>query len=121
MKVDGQLSRLRRKLMVEGDLGAMAGRPPDRRPREGPVVCPHPGGTAREDLDLCLSDRDLEAGPIQLARDRQALLEGPDRLGRGLRLHPVEQAEPPPEGQGDREGAAAQGAEEGSAPQAGLR
>jgi len=119
VEVDRELADRGRQAVVEGDLGAVPGGPPDRRPRKGAPVGPEAGLRAGEDLLLGLADRDLEVGPGQLARDRQAGAEGLGRLG-GRRFDRQRQRPTAPLSQGeqDRQGAAAEGAEESSTPQA---
>ncbi len=111
-----------RQLVAEGDLGPLAGRPAHRRPGEGAAVGPQPRLGAGQDLRLRLADRDLELRAGQLARDRQPRPEGDGRQRRrGL---PRERQRPRPaaaQRQQRGEGAAAEGAEESSAPQARRR
>jgi len=104
---------------MEGDAGAVAGGAADRRPREAAVEGPEPGLAAGEDLLLGLPDRDPDVIFLEDRRDRQPRAEGRGgerrrRLGRD-RQQP---AAPAPQGQEDGEGAAAEGAEESSAPKA---
>ncbi len=119
VEVDRQLADRRRQLVVEGDLGALAGGPADGRPGEGAAVGPHPRRRAGQDPHLGLADRDLQAGAAQLLGDRQPGAKrhragaAPRRLGGGRRAARAEL-----EGQQRGEGAAAEGAEECSAPQA---
>jgi len=119
MEVDRELPHLLRQLVVEGDAGAIAGAAADRRPREAAAEGPEPGPAAGEDLLLGLPDRDPDVVFVEDRRDRQRRAEGRSgerrrRLGRD-RQPP---AAPAPEGQEDGEGAAAEGAEESSAPEA---
>jgi hypothetical protein len=105
--------------VVEGDAGALTGAAADRRPgeaaAEGPELRLRPG----EDLLLGLLDRDPDVVLVEDWRDRQAAAEG-DRGERRRRLGGERQEAAPlaPQGQEDGEGAAAEGAEESSAPQA---
>ncbi len=71
VKVNGELARRRRQLMVEGDLGALAGGPADRRPGEGAVVGPHPRRVAGQRGDLGLAHRDLDLRVGDDTRDAQ--------------------------------------------------
>ncbi len=107
---------------MEGDLGPVAGGAPDRRTGERAAVGPHPRRAAGQDLDLGLADRDPQLRAAQLLGDRQGI---PER-GRGSgtprpRGDRGRLARPQVEGQQRGQGAAAQGAEESSAPQAWLR
>ncbi|HET7455672.1 MAG TPA: hypothetical protein VFJ76_09135 [Solirubrobacterales bacterium] len=119
MEVDRELPHLRRQLVLEGDAGAVAGAAADRRPREAAAEGPEAGPAAGEDLLLGLADRDLDVVAVEDRRDRQPLAER-DRAERRRRLGRERQrpAAPAPQGQEDGEGAAAEGAEESSAPQA---
>jgi hypothetical protein len=117
VQVDAQLARTRRQAVVEGDLGALAGWAADRRPGEGSAVGPHPRLRPGQDLQLGLADRDREAGAAQFLRDRQRRAKGsdggaPPRSRRSRRRT----ARANLEGQQRGKCAAAQGAEEGSAP-----
>jgi hypothetical protein len=105
--------------VVEGDAGAVAGAAADRRPREGSAEGPEGSLAAGEDLLLGLADRDLDVVAVEDRRNRQRLAER-DRGERRGRLGRERQwpAAPAPEGQEDGEGAAAEGAEKTSAPQA---
>jgi hypothetical protein len=119
VEVDRKLTGLLRQLVVEGDAGAMAGRAANRRPGEAAAKGPEAGLAAREDLLLGLADRDLDVIAVEDRRDRQPLAER-DRGERRRRLGRERQrpAAPAPQGQEDGEGATAEGAEEGSAPEA---
>jgi len=117
---DGELPRRLRQLVVEGDPGAPAGAAADRRPGEAAAIGPELGLAAGEDLLLGLADRDPDVVGVEDRRDRQSRAEG-SRGERRRRLGAQRQqpAAPAPQGQEDGEGAAAKGAEEGSAPEAG--
>jgi hypothetical protein len=119
MEVDRELARLLRQLVVEGDAGAAAGGAADRRAGEAAAEGPEPGLRPREDLLLGLADRDLDVVAVEDRRNRQPLAErdGGERRRR-LRGDRQQPAAPAPQGQEDGEGAAAEGAEEGSAPEA---
>jgi hypothetical protein len=119
VKMDRELPRLCRQLVVEGDAGAAAGAAADRRPGEAAVEGPEAGLPTREDLLLGLADRDVDVVAVEDRRDRQRRPER-DRAERQGRLGGDRQqpAAPAPQGQEDGEGAAAEGAEKGSAPQA---
>jgi hypothetical protein len=119
VEVDRELPRCLRQLVVEGDAGAPAGAAADRRAGEAAAEGPEPGLGAGEDLLLALADRDPDLVAVEYGRDRQPLPEGGGgerrrRLG-GDRQQP---AAPALQGQEDGESAAAEGAEEGSAPEA---
>jgi hypothetical protein len=117
VQVDRELTGAGRQPVLEGDLGPLPGGAADRRPGEGAAVGPQPGRASRQDLRLGLADRDLDLGVGEDARDRQPRLEG-NRSGRG-RLRLPEQAQlATAQRQQGRERAAAEGAEESSAPQA---
>jgi hypothetical protein len=105
--------------VVEGDAGAAAGAAADRRPGEAAAEGPELGLAAGEDLLLGLPDRDPDVVFVEDRRDRQAVAEG-DRCERRRRLGGDRQqpAAPTPQRQEDGERAAAEGAEESSAPQA---
>lgn len=105
--------------MVEGDAGAAAGAAANRRPRKAAPEGPELGLAAGEDLLLGLADRDADVVFVEDRRDRQAVAEG-NRGERRRRLGGDRQqpAAPAPQGQEDGEGAAAEGAEESSAPKA---
>src|SRR3954454_24510893 len=81
MKVDGELAGTARQLVQEGDRGALPRTPPDRRPREGPVVGPHLRLGAGKDPDLGLANRDPDVRVIDDSGDRQATR----KWGRGER------------------------------------
>jgi hypothetical protein len=119
VEVDRELPRLL-ELVLEGDPGALAGAAPDRRPGEGAAEGPEPRLRAGEDPLLGLADRNSDAVVAEDRRDRQPGLEG-DRGERRRRLRRQRQdaAAPTPQGQERGDGAAAEGAEEGSAPVAG--
>jgi hypothetical protein len=119
VEVDRQLARPLRQLVVEADAGAAAGAAADRRAGEAATEGPEPGLGPRENLLLGLPDRDLDVLVVEDRRQRQPLVEG-NRAERRRRLGRDRQqpAAPAPEGQEDGEGAAAEGAEEGSAPEA---
>jgi hypothetical protein len=105
--------------MVEGDAGAAAGLATDRRPGKAAVEGPEAGLLSGQDLLLGLSDGDPDVVAFEDRRDRQPLAER-DRCERRRRLGGDRQqpAAPAPEGQEDGEGAAAEGAEESTAPEA---
>jgi len=105
--------------VVEGDAGAAAGAAADRRPGEAAAEGPEPGLLSRQDLLLGDADRDVDVIAVEDRRDRQAVAER-DRAERRRRLGRERQrpAAPAPQGQEDGEGAATEGAEKGSAPQA---
>ncbi|HEY3492585.1 MAG TPA: hypothetical protein VGK43_06510 [Solirubrobacterales bacterium] len=106
--------------MTKGDAGAPAGVAADRRPgkgaAEGPELRLRPG----EDLLLGDADRDLDLVAAEDLRDREpgAKRDGGERRGR-LRRQRQEAVAPAPQGQERGQSAAAEGAEEGSAPIAG--
>jgi hypothetical protein len=105
---------------MEGDLGALAGAAADRRSREAAAEGPELRLAPGEDLLLGLADRDPDVVGVEDRRDRQPRAEGNGgerrrRLGRQRQ----QAAAPAPEGQERGQGAAAKGAEEGSAPEAG--
>jgi len=104
---------------VEGDLGAPAGAAADRRAGEAAAEGPERGLAAGEDLLLGLPDWDLDLGAVEDRRDRQSRAEG-DGGERRRRLAGDGQqpAAPAPQGQEDGESTAAEGAEEGPAPEA---
>ena len=62
VQVDRELARLGRQLVVEGDLGPLAGGAADRRPGEAAAVGPQLRLAAGQDLRLGLADRDLDLG-----------------------------------------------------------
>jgi hypothetical protein len=119
VEVDGELSRLLRQLVVEGDAGAVAGAAADSRAREAAAEGPEPGLRAGEDLLLRLPDRDPDVVGVEDRWNRQPLAEGNGgKRRRRLRGDRQQPAAPAPQGQEDGEGTAAEGAEEGSAPEA---
>jgi hypothetical protein len=98
----------------------MAGATADRRPREAAAEGPEPRLAAREDLLLGLADSDPDVVVAQDRRNRQPAAEGGGRQRRRrLGAQRQEAAAPTPEGQERGQGAAAEGAEESSAPEAG--
>jgi len=105
---------------MEGDAGAPAGAAADRRPGKGAAEGPEPGLLPREDALLGGADRDLDAIAVEDLRDRQPRAErnGGERRRR-LRRQRQEAVALAPQGQERGQGAAAQGAEENSAPVAG--
>jgi hypothetical protein len=108
--------------VVEGDAGALAGAAADRRSREAAAVGPEPRLRAREDLLLGLGDRDPD---VVVAQDRRNRQPGAER-GRGQRRRRLgaerQQAAAPAADRQERgQGTAAEGAEEGSAPEAAMR
>ena len=119
VQVDGQLAGLLRQPVLEGDLGPLPGRPPDRRPREAAAVGPHPRRAAGERLHLAPrgsgssgARRAAPAGSAAAARRARRRARRP-AAGAGS-ARPAAR----PQRQQRGQGAAAQGAEEGSAPQA---
>jgi hypothetical protein len=119
VQVDGEFADLLRQFVAEGDLGALARGAADRRPGEAAAEGPELGLPAREDLLLGELDRDLELGVGEDRRQRQRRAEGDGGLGGRRPLDPVERAPEPTAGEGGEQGAAAEGAEERSAPEAG--
>jgi hypothetical protein len=119
VEMDAEFADRGGQLVVEGDLGARAGRAADRRPGEAAAEGPELRLRPRQDRLLGGADRDLDARPGQLARDRQRRPEGDRRLRRPDLAEARERAPQPAARQGDEERAAAQGTEERSAPQAG--
>ncbi len=122
VEVDRELADLLRQLVVEGDPGAPAGAAANRRPGESAAVGPEPGLGAGEDLLLGLLDRDPDVVVAEDLRDRQP---GAER-GRGERRGRLsgqrhQTAAPAPQRQEGGKGAAAEGAEESSAPEAAAR
>jgi len=116
VQVNRELPDLVPQLVNEGDLGPPPGATADRGAWEGAAEGPEPGLLAAEDLRLRLADRDPDVILAELARDPQRRLEGNGRE----RLRDLG-----PEGQQPalalqrqqvRERAAAEGAEESSAP-----
>jgi hypothetical protein len=122
VEVDRELTGLLAQLVVEGDAGPLAGAAADRRPGEAAAEGPEPGLGAGEDLLLGLADRDPDVVVAEDRRDRQPRAEG-SRRQRRRRLGAQRQgaAAPPPQGKEDGESTAAEGAEEGSAPEAAVR
>jgi hypothetical protein len=119
VEVDRELPDLLRQFVVEGDAGAVAGAPADRRAGEAAAEGPEAGLAAGEDLLLGLADRDPDVVAVENRRDRQTVAER-SRRERRRRLGRERQqpAAPAPSGQEDGEGAATEGAEKSSAPQA---
>jgi hypothetical protein len=122
VEVDRELADLLRQLVVVGDPGALPGAAADRRPREAAAVGPELRLAAGEDLLLGLADRDPDVVVAEDRRDRQLGVKGRrgERRG-GLRRQRQQTAAPAPQGQEGGEGAAAESAEEGSAPEAAAR
>jgi hypothetical protein len=122
VEVDRELPRLLGQLVVEGDASAVAGATADRRTGEAAAEGPEPGLAAGEDLLLGLADRDLDVVPVEDGRNRQPRAER-DRGQRRRRLRRQRQqaAAPAPQGQERGKRAAAEGAEEGPAPEAAIR
>ena len=109
-----------RQPVLEGDPGALAGRAAHGRAGEAAAEGPEPGLAAGQDLLLGLDDRDPDLVAAEDRRDRQRRPERDRRLAPPARLAERQRpAAPAPQRQEDRERAAAEGAEEGSAPQAG--
>ena len=123
VQVDAQLAGVVGQTVLEGDLGALSRRAPDRRPRKGAVVGPHPGLRAGKGLDLGLAHDYLDPRVADLPGYRQGGLEGGRarrrRLSRGAARPGAEQPPSLPRRQQDGERAAAQDAEKIAAPQAG--
>ena len=119
VQVDAQFADLVGQFVVEGDLGPLARRAADRRPGEAAAEGPEPGLAAGQDLLLG------ERGSGSRAARRSAPAgsaagRGRDRgLGRPAPLRQESARPTPPPGRAGEERAAAEGAEEGSAPQAG--
>jgi hypothetical protein len=120
VEVDRELPRRLRQLVVEGDAGALSGATTDRRPRKAAAEGPELGLAAGKDLLLGLADRDPDVVLVEDRRDRQPRPKGNrGKRCRRLRRQRQQAAAPAPQGQERGQGAAAQGAEEGSAPIAG--
>ncbi|HEU5062301.1 MAG TPA: hypothetical protein VFT79_03985 [Solirubrobacterales bacterium] len=120
MEVDRDLPRRLRQLVMEGDAGAPAGAAADRRAGKAAAEGPEPGLRAGEDLLLGLADRDPDVVGVEDRRDRQPGAEGNGGERRRRLSRQRQQAgAPAPQGQERGQGAAAKGAEEGSAPEAG--
>ena len=118
VQVHGQLAGLGRELVVEGDPGPLPGGTADGGAGEAAAEGPEAGLRTGEDLGLGLPDRDLDPGVGEDPRDRQLLAERLRRHRlRDLVAERPQRAAALPRQQG-RERAPAQGAEEGSAPQA---
>jgi hypothetical protein len=97
----------------------MAGAAPNRRAGEAAAKGPEAGRAAGEDLLLGLAVRDPDVIAVEDGRDRQPLAERnrAERRGR-LGRERQQPAAPAPGGEEDGESAAAEGAEESSAPKA---
>ncbi|HSS42938.1 MAG TPA: hypothetical protein VLK37_10380 [Solirubrobacterales bacterium] len=122
VEVDRELTDLLRQLVVEGDAGALPGAAADRRPGEAAAVGPELGLAAGEDLLLGLADRNPDVVVAQDRRDRQPGAErGRGERRGGLGAQRQKAAAPAPQGQEGGNGAAAEGAEESSAPEAATR
>jgi hypothetical protein len=121
VEVDRELPGLLPQLVVEGDAGALPGAAADRRPGEAAAEGPEPGLGPGEDLLLGLADRDPDVVVAEDRGNRQPRAEG-NRRQRRRRLGAQRQraAAPPPQGKEDGERTAAEGAEEGSAPEAAV-
>lgn len=120
VEVDRELTGRLGQFVVEGDAGPPAGAAANRRPRkaaaEGPELRLGPG----EDLLLGLADRDADVIRVEDPGDRQLGAEGDSGMRRRrLRRQRQQAAASPPQGQEGGDGATAEGAEEGSAPEAG--
>jgi hypothetical protein len=120
VEVDGELAGGPRQLVVEADLGPLAGRAADRRAREAAGVGPELRLGPGQDLRLGLVDRDPNVRVGQLRRDRQ---RGPKR-NRGLGLGRVSRKRQQtaallPQRQQDGERTAAKDTEKGPAPETG--
>ncbi|HEU5252016.1 MAG TPA: hypothetical protein VFU16_01655 [Solirubrobacterales bacterium] len=120
VEVDRELPRLLRQLVVEGDPGPLAGAATDRRAGEAAAEGPELRLAAGEDLLLGLADPDPDVVVAQDRGDRQPGAEGRRRQRRRrLRRQRQQAAAPAPEGQERGQRASAEGAEQGSAPEAG--
>jgi len=121
VEVDRELTGLLPQLVVEGDAGALAGSAADRRAGEAAAKSPELGLEPGEDLLLGLADRDPDVVVAEDRGDRQPRAER-SRRQRRRRLGAQRQraAAPPPQGKEDGESTAAEGAEEGSAPEAAV-
>jgi hypothetical protein len=120
VEVDRELADLLRQLVVEGDAGALSGAAADRRPGEAAAEGPELRLRAREDLLLGRADRDPDVVFAQDRRDRQPVAERDRRqCRRRLGAQRQEAAAPAPQGQERGQGAAAEGAEQSPAPEAG--
>ncbi|HET8566767.1 MAG TPA: hypothetical protein VFL77_09880 [Solirubrobacterales bacterium] len=119
MEVNRELPGLLGQLVLEGDAGAPAGMAADGRSGEAAAEGPEPGPGAGKDLLLGLPDRDPDVVFVEDRRDRQPVAERNRgqrrRRFRGDRQQP---AAPALQGQEDGERTAAEGAEEGPAPEA---
>jgi hypothetical protein len=117
VEMDGEVAGTGRQPVVEGDLGAAPGGAADGRPREAAAVGPEARLGARQDLLVGRADRDQDLVGGVDRREAQRLAEGDG--GAGGRGPAREQAPAAaPQRRQDCERAAAEGAEEGSAPQA---
>jgi hypothetical protein len=120
VEVDRELPRRLAQPVLEGDLGAPAGAAADRRPGEGAAEGPEARLGPGQDLLLGLADRNPDVVFVEDARDRQPRAEGSrGKRRRRLRRQRQQAAAPAPQGQERGQGAAAEGAEEGPAPEAG--
>jgi len=120
VEVDRELPRLLGQLVVEGDAGALPGATADGRAGEAAAEGPELRLAAGEDLLLGLADRDPDLVGVEDRRDRQPRAErNRGERRRRLRRQRQQAAAPAPQGQERGQGAAAEDAEEGSAPQAG--
>jgi hypothetical protein len=122
VEVDRELPRRLGQLVVEGDPRPLAGAAADRRAGKTAAEGPELGLLAGEDLLLGLADRDLDVVGVEDPRDRQLRAEGNRGEGRRrFRRQRQQAAAPAPEGQERGQGATAEDAEKGSAPEAGRR
>jgi len=107
---------------MEGDAGPLAGAAPDRRAGKAAAVGPEPRLATGENLLLGLGDRDPDVVVAQDRRDRQPGAErGRGERRRRLRAQRQQAAAPAADRQERGQGTAAEGAEEGSAPEAAMR
>jgi hypothetical protein len=120
VEVDRQLAGAGRQPVVEADPRALAGGATDGRAGEAAAEGPQPRLASGQDLLLGLLDRDPDPVAPEDRRDRERAAEG-NRGERSLRLGAQRQTGAAAQRQQDRESAAAKGAEESSAPEAGLK
>jgi hypothetical protein len=120
VEVDRELAGRLRQLVVVGDPRPLPGAAADGRPGEAAAEGPELRLWSREDLLLRRADRDANVVVVEDRRDRQPGAEwnGGERRRR-LRRQRQQATSPAPQGQEGGDGAAAEDAEEGSAPEAG--